>query len=123
MEKQDILKPYHAWHTMTLTLHKFVVLIHRHARLCDGKYDVERSFDADIDIWEHKDWGDNVYFLDWKERKIVGWMKPLPKIGDEIRSKMRSGKIARFEIVKIKVEQDPPDMFFATVKDIGYMQK
>lgn len=75
-----------------------------------------------INLWEHNSWGNNVYFFDYDERKLVGWLTPLPKVGDEVRSKMQSRKIARFEIISIDVKKDPPDMFFAIVKDIGYLE-
>lgn len=76
-----------------------------------------------INMNEHKHWGDNIYFFDWAKRRIVGWMTPIPKVGDELRCKMRSGKIARFEVVEVEHQRDPSDMFFATVKDIGYLSE
>lgn len=36
-------------------------------------------------------------------------------------SKMASGKVGVFKFVKVKPCGDPPDMFFGTVKDVGYL--
>ena len=33
---------------------------------------------------------------------------------------MQSGRTAVFEIENVKTMLDPPDMYFATLKDIGY---
>jgi len=74
-----------------------------------------------INMWEHTSWGDNIYFFNWEKRHLVGWMTPIPNIGDEIRCKMKSGKVARFKIIKVEPQKDPKDMFFATVEDIGYL--
>jgi len=75
-----------------------------------------------INMWEHKSWGDNILWFNWKRRRLVGWMTPIPKVGDEVRCKMRSGKIGRFEIVKVEPQSNPRDMFFADVRDIGYLE-
>lgn len=73
-------------------------------------------------IWEHKGWGDAINWTDWDERTIHGHLTPSPKIGDEVQAKMQSGKIGRFEIIEIRYMSDPKDMFFATVKDLGYVE-
>lgn len=44
-----------------------------------------------------------------------------PKVGDEFRSKMESGKVARFKIIKVDRCGDPQDMFFCNVEDVGYV--
>jgi len=75
-----------------------------------------------INLWEHKGWGNSIYFFDWEKRKLVGWLTPIPQKGDEVRERMKSGKIARFEIIKVEPCYDPVDMFFVYVKDIGYME-
>ena len=75
-----------------------------------------------VNIWEHKHWGDNIHWKDWSERKLIGFSKPNEyDKGTEFRDKMMSGKIARFKVMKIKYESNPPDMFTAEVKDIGYV--
>lgn len=73
-----------------------------------------------INMWEHDGWGDSIYFNNWEERQIVGWMMDRPKIGDILRSKMESGKIARFQVVSVDLKTDPHDMFFAKLKDLNY---
>lgn len=75
-----------------------------------------------INLWEHNGWGNNVYFSDFKNRKITGHLSPRPKVGDEIRSKMSSGKIGRFLVKEIEYCRDPNDMFFCDVEDLGYLE-
>lgn len=74
-----------------------------------------------IDAREHKFWGDRIQWFNWDTRKIVGWLDRIPSIGDEIRFQMQSGKVAQFEVIEIERCRDPQDMFFATLKDIGYL--
>ncbi len=76
-----------------------------------------------IKIWEHKSLGNSVYFDDWKKRKIIGFLKDLPVIGDCVHTKMESGSVAELMITKIKYCYNPKDMFFATVEDVGYVTK
>lgn len=59
-------------------------------------------------------------WINFDQRKIVGFSNTKPIKGDWLFSPMRSGKTAIFEFVKVKPTGDPHDMFFATVKDIGY---
>lgn len=75
-----------------------------------------------IDMDSKKGWGNSIRFHDWERRRIVGWLTPIPKVGTEIRSKMESGKIGRFKIIKVEPCGDPSDMFFATVKDLDYLK-
>ncbi len=74
-----------------------------------------------IDMDKASGWGNSMFFMDWDKRRISGHMTPRPAIGDIVLSKMQSGKVARFELVEIELKRDPPDMFFATVKDLGYL--
>lgn len=74
-----------------------------------------------LNLWEHSGWGDSVYFSSFEERRIAGHLQERLKLGDEIRSKMDSGKVGRFEIIDIEYCRDPRDQFFATVKDLGYL--
>jgi hypothetical protein len=73
-----------------------------------------------ISMWEHSGWGNSICFTDWEKRRIAGHMTPTPKKGDILRSKMESGKIARFTFEKVDVMSDPRDQFFATVSDFEY---
>lgn len=96
-------------------------------------------------MWEHKTWGDNIEWLNFSERRISGHFrntynpdasvqllqdkatcrKGMPyKLakGDEIRCRMRYGRVAKFRITELEYKSDPPDMFFGTVKDIGYVE-
>lgn len=45
-----------------------------------------------------------------------------PRIGDVITTKMKSGKIGVFEIVKVEWCNDPRNMYFADVKPVGYWE-
>ena len=71
-------------------------------------------------MWEHSSWGNSIYFTDWDKRRIAGHLTPLPKVGDVLRCKMKSGKIARFKFEVVDVLSDPRDQFFATVSFLGY---
>jgi hypothetical protein len=54
--------------------------------------------------------------------RLVGWLSPHPKPGDEFHSPMASGKTGVYEITKVDPCWDPPDMFFADVKWRGYAE-
>ena len=73
-------------------------------------------------MWEDKGWGNRISWTDWNGREIDGHLLGMKK-GDEIRSKMESGKIARFVITEIQYCSDPQDMFFGKVKDLGYVRR
>lgn len=73
-----------------------------------------------IRMEEHTKWGDNIYFADWEDRTISGHMTPLPQKGDFVSSEMQSGKVARFEIVKVEYFGSVKDQFWGQVKDLGY---
>lgn len=66
-------------------------------------------------------WGDSIKFFDWDKRQIVGWKSPIrPQKGDFVKARMASGKIAYFKIIKVELQSNPNDMFFADVRDLGY---
>ena len=67
-------------------------------------------------------WGNAINWMDWEQRRIVGWKTPKPQIGDILHAQMQSGQVAEFEFVSVEPCRNPQDMFFATVKDIGYTQ-
>ncbi len=75
-----------------------------------------------INIWEHFGWGNSMYFLDWQKRKVSGHLYDSPSKGDILRAEMNSGKIAEFVFTEVEYCKDPRDMFFGTVKDIGYFE-
>lgn len=75
---------------------------------------------------DYTSWGNNMYFLNFDERRIVGWINPFgepgqPRINDEVRTRMESGRVLRFIVVEVEHMSDPRDMFYATVEDIGYL--
>lgn len=73
-------------------------------------------------MWEHNVWGNEVKWSDYNQMRVVGWMSHKPDKGDFILSKMESGRVGRFKVVKVDLCIDPNDMFFATVKPIRYEQ-
>jgi len=88
------------------------------------KLEVEQNSNHPKIVWnmdEHNSWGNNIEFFDYETRRIMGHLTPLPKIGDKLIAKMISGRKFKFEFIKVEPCIDPSDMFFATVKDIGYI--
>lgn len=65
-------------------------------------------------------WGDTIDWLDWDNRKVVGWKHRRPNKGDILVAEMGSGKTAAFEFMDVKYCGDPNDMFFAKLRDVGY---
>lgn len=65
-------------------------------------------------------WGNKIEWFDWERRRVVGWKQERPKVGDYLYAQMQSGKWAKFRYTEVDLKWDPPDMFFGTVKDIGY---
>lgn len=73
-----------------------------------------------INIWEHKSWGDNLFWSDCpgKNGNIDRWRLGshalrLPIIGDEIRGNMQSGRIGRWMVTKVDYMHGVSDGFFA----------
>jgi hypothetical protein len=76
-----------------------------------------------INMWEHNVWGDTINWISWENKEIYGFSEPcLYDTNTEVRSKMKSGKIARFKIIDIDYKADPNDMFFATLEYLGYLE-
>lgn len=70
-------------------------------------------------------WGDRIeidkYAIDGKPlARVHGWKNPLPTKGDLLLIPMESEKTVVGEFIKIEPCGDPPDMFFADVKLLGY---
>jgi len=82
-------------------------------------------------VWnmeEHRGWGDTIYFSNWDERKITGWLpfklgEPRIRVGDEVRCKMKDGRTARFIVTELESMSDPRDMFFGKVADLDYVEE
>lgn len=73
-------------------------------------------------MWEHTGWGDAIGWMDFGRREIHGHLYRIPEKGDEVQAKMQSGNIGRFEVVSVKRMLDPKDQFFATVRDLGFVE-
>lgn len=80
-----------------------------------------------INMWEHTSWGDAIYFLDYKKGVVTGHMTPKPIVGNTIISKMKSGRIAKFEVIEgNSIKQwscGAKDQFIIKVKPIGYVEE
>lgn len=66
-------------------------------------------------------WGHAIDWFDFNNNRVVGWLNPLPSVGDEFHSEMQSGKVARFRFVTVEPTGNPRDMFFSTVEFIDYV--
>ncbi len=64
-----------------------------------------------------------INWADFNRRLIQGFYNPCIYLGDEMRSKTKNDKIYRFEVIKIKYPDAKRETFFATVKDIGYLNE
>ncbi len=65
-------------------------------------------------------WDSAVQWFKFEDRRVVGWKCRRPKVGDFIKCDLQSGKVGIFRFTEVKLERDPPDMFFGTVQDFGY---
>lgn len=45
------------------------------------------------------------------------------RVGDVLLVRMESGKVGRYEVEAIEYFRDPPDMWQATVRHAGYVEK
>ncbi len=72
-------------------------------------------------MWEHESWGNKIQWFDWGKRKITGHTPFSIEVGDLIKCQMTKG-IGTFQVVEIKYENDPIDMFFGVVADFSYEQ-
>lgn len=76
-----------------------------------------------IRMWDHTGWGNSIRWFIWEQGKITGHISdPYKLLGAEIQSKLQSGKIGRYRVVHVNKMFDPPDMFFATVRHIGFVE-
>jgi len=67
-------------------------------------------------------WGHSFYFQN--PTTIVGWLPRKPERGDGFHVPMKSGKVMEYLVTSVRYPafNDPPDMFFATVKKLDYVQ-
>ncbi|MVM36078.1 hypothetical protein GO755_39055 [Spirosoma sp. HMF4905] len=73
-----------------------------------------------ITMSDHCGWGNSIFWTDYSQRKLSGFMMSKPVVGDIIRANMESGKVARFRVDSVEDVRDPRDMFFVKVSDLGY---
>lgn len=71
--------------------------------------------------WEHTGWGNRLEITD--HYRANGHLPFYLKPGDEIRTKMESGKVGRYLIKSVNQCLDPRDMFFAEISPIGYLDR
>jgi len=80
-------------------------------------------------VWDmaaRQGWGNRISWSGrdgFERRQIDGHTTPRPRVGDEIRGPMASGRTARWRITEIEYCLDPRDMWFATVEDVGYLDE
>lgn len=74
-----------------------------------------------FDLTKNGSWGRSVQFKDEHFKDVYGWLTPLPQRGDTILFKMESGKIGKYQFTDVRPCGDPTDMFFGTVKGLGYV--
>lgn len=78
-----------------------------------------------INMADHTGWGNSIYWLDYKKRKLTGHLTPVPEVGDKVICEMKSPSKFRhfriFTVARMLDFADPPDQFFVTVNDSGYI--
>ncbi len=71
-------------------------------------------------IWEHRGWGNSIFWFDFENKVLSGHLTPMIEVGDYILSKNRgNGTVFKYEIIKVDRMKDPIDMFFADAVYIG----
>lgn len=76
-----------------------------------------------LNMWEHEKFGDAIGFLKYEKNniEICGYYEGI-EVGDELRSKMDSGKIGRFEVTKINyISNGAKGQFWGRVQPLGYL--
>ena len=67
---------------------------------------------------------DNIRDKKYGDRaKVVGWLTPIAKLGDEVIIPMNSGRACVYRILEIENQNDPNDMFFATLGPTHYLDE
>ena len=74
-------------------------------------------------MWKHESWGNTIYFWDYERREITCHLTPAIRVGDMVHCNMNSGNIGCYEVTSVNYKSDPPDIFFGTVEDRGYVEK
>lgn len=65
-------------------------------------------------------WGDSIKWFNFKSNIIVGWKRRIPEKDEVVKAILASGRSAFYHILEVDRQRDPCDMFFATLKNIGY---
>ena len=71
---------------------------------------------------DHRGWGNHIGWLEFKDRWVSGHTTPHPQVGDELQCEAQSGKTLRFEFTEVTAAEGVRDMWFGTVKDLGYLE-
>ena len=64
-------------------------------------------------------WGNAINWFNYPER-VVGWKPSIPRPGDILFSKMKSGRVGVWRFTRVDRAYDPRDMFFGEVEPLGY---
>jgi len=72
-------------------------------------------------------WGSRISIWHWPEREgdrctVHGHKNPRPVKGDLLLIPMQSGKTLLAQFIAMELCNDPPDQFFADVKEVGYVE-
>jgi len=72
-------------------------------------------------------WGDAINMWRWPKKlgdicKVEGHKNPKPIKGDLLLMPMESGKTLLTQFTKVEPCGDPPDMFFADIKEVDYVE-
>lgn len=65
-------------------------------------------------------WGDAIQWVRYDTGRVAGWKLRKPLVDDLLAVPMQSGNEAVFRFVKVDPCLEPKDMFFGTVKLLGY---
>ena len=71
---------------------------------------------------DYQTWGNRIGWLEWSTRSLSGHTTPHPQVGDELRCTGRSGRTMCFEFTEVTAAEGVRDMWFGTVKDLGYLE-
>lgn len=71
-----------------------------------------------IRMEDHRGWGNAISWIG--EMRLTGHMTPKPRAGDEVRAKLKSGRMGRFAVLRIEHANGVRDMFFADAGWLGY---
>lgn len=76
-----------------------------------------RTYSIDLPSGSDK----RIQWLNWPKREIIGFNEETPRPGDVLVGAMESGKSAKYEVINVDPRAYPENLFFAKVRDLGYV--